>query len=648
MKKIRITFFSALILLLLTISSEAEVRLPSMISDKMVLQRDTELKIWGWADPGEALTLKFVGKRYRAKANADGEWEVWLKPMKSGGPYSMEIIASNKITVNDILIGDVWLCAGQSNMEHNLGRHAERYAAEIAASENFHIRQLNVPRAAPMDGSLLDAEMKWEEASAESVLDFTVVGYFFVLKLYQEYGVPQGIIKASVGGTKIESWTSEEGLREFPKLVETIQLNKDTTRVNQINREAVVDRKAKVRKGIFDRGLLNDPMWYEPDYRPLNWKPINVPGYWEDQGIRDLDGVVWYRREVEVPETMTGAEALVKLGRITDADELYINGSYIGKTTYKYPQRRYPVKAGILKPGKNILVVRVENNSGKGGFMPDKPYFLLAGSDTVDLKGTWKYKVGDVFPEVNYKQGIRGQDQPAALYNGMVAPLINHAIRGVVWYQGESNGLQPREYGQLLPAFIQDWRTKWQNPRLPFFIAQLPNYMDVSYSPEESNWAMMREVQLQTALSDPFVGMGINIDLGVWNDVHPGAKKPVGERLALQAMEISYGETQLISSGPICSSYRLEGKRIFLAFDHAGGGLVSGNGEELAHFALAGEDGKFRWAKAEIQGNELVVWCDDISEPVELRYAWADNPDFANLYNKEGLPASPFRIKIEK
>ncbi len=638
---------STLVLLFMAVTLKAEVRLPAMVSDGMVLQRNADLKIWGWADPGEALALKFNGKKYRATASAEGLWEIIIKPQKAGGPHTMEIEASNRILIRDILIGDVWLCAGQSNMDHYFGRHTERYAREIANSGNSEIRQLLVPKNDPMDGPAADADMKWVAANPESILDFTVVGYFFAKKLYDEYQVPMGIIKASVGGTKIESWTSEEGLSDFPELMARMEKNRDTAYVNTVNREAAADRKTKAPKEVYDRGLLSEPKWYEPEYAARELKPINIPGYWEDQGIRDLDGVVWYRREVEVPESMTGVEALVKLGRITDADEFYINGNLIGKTTYTYPQRRYTVPAGVLKPGINLFVVRMVNHSGKGGFIPDKPYYLLAGSDTIDLKGTWHYRVGEVFPKLKYKQAIRGQDQPAALYNGMIAPLTSCAIRGAIWYQGESNASDPEGYSRLLPNLIRDWRAQFRHEDMPFIIAQLPNYMDVDYSPAESNWAQMREVQLQTARTTLNTGLGINIDLGEWNDIHPGDKKPVGERMALQAMEISYGETALVSSGPICRSHRKEGKRIILSFDNVGSGLVSGNGEELAHFALAGADGNFRWAKAVIEENTVVVWCEEISDPIYLRYAWADNPDFANLYNREGLPASPFRIKAD-
>jgi sialate O-acetylesterase len=269
---------------------------------------------------------------------------------------------------------------------------------------------------------------------------------------------------------------------------------------------------------------------------------------------------------------------------------------------------------------------------------------LLTASDTVDLKGYWHYKVGEVYSHhKKYKQGISAQNEPASLYNGMIAPFTNFGVHGILWYQGESNAGNPDMYRKLLPNLVKDWRNQWQLGDIAFLIAQLPNFMDVDYLPAESNWALIREVQLETALNIPNTAVGINIDLGEWNDIHPGNKKPVGERLALAAMRVSYGEKKLVSSGPIYKSSRIEGDKIIISFDHIGTGLVSGNGEELAHFAIAGDDKKFNWATASISNNEVVVWCESIANPKYVRYAWADNPDFANLYNKEGLPAAPFR-----
>lgn len=446
-----------------------------------------------------------------------------------------------------------------------------------------------------------------------------------------------------MGGTPIEAWTSEEGLTNFSALKAAIEKNKDTTYINGMTRRTPAS--ANRPKPPVDLGLAGDTKWYETAYIPKGWHPINVPGYWEDQGIKELNGVVWYRKEVDIPASMVGKPAKVFLGRIVDADELYINGKSVGKTTYMYPQRRYPVPADVLKAGKNVFVVRVTNNDGKGGFVPDKPYSLFAGADTVDLKGTWQYKVGLVNRPVAGGGfgggGINAQNQPAALYNAMVAPEINYAIKGFCWYQGESNAGKPQEYEALQVALIRDWRQKWQQGNLPFLYVQLPGFMDYTYLPSESNWALMREAQLK-ALSVPNTAMAVAIDLGEWNDIHPDNKKDVGERLALTALKTAYGEN-LVSSGPLYQSATVDGNKIVVSFTNTGNGLVTSDGEALGEFAVAGSDKKFVWATARIEGNTVIVQSDEVPNPQYVRYAWADNPVNPNLSNKEGLPASPFR-----
>ncbi|MCF3650781.1 sialate O-acetylesterase [Synoicihabitans lomoniglobus] len=636
---------SLLVSLFLISVASADVRLPSIVGDGMVLQRDAALKIWGWADPGESVSVAFRKQQLAATADADGKWMVRLEPLSPGGPDTMEIQGHNSLLLRDIYVGDVWVASGQSNMTHNFGRWQERYATEIAASANPAIRQFRVPTQPVLTGPQDDFPgLTWKESNPENLLDFTVIGYFFAKKLHDRYGVPQGIIMSCVGGTIIEAWTSAEGFRDFPDQLATIERNLDTAYVDRVNAEAQADRESDGPRVEADRGLTGDVKWFDPAYEPQNWKRINVPGYWEDQGVRDLDGVVWYRREIDVPAAMTGMDALAKLGRIRNADEIYVNGQRIGNTTYEYPQRRYTIPAGVLQPGKNLFVIRVINQGGKGGFIPDKPYQLIAADQSIDLKGDWDYKVGEAYaPRRSYKWGINAQGQPASLYNGMIAPFTNFGVRGLLWYQGESNAGNPAAYRRLLPNLIADWRAHWDMGALPFLIAQLPNFQDVDYLPAESNWALMREAQLETALTTPRTGLGINIDLGEWNDIHPGDKKPVGERLALQAMRISYGDDELVASGPIFRSQEIKDGEIVLHFDHVGSGLMSNKGETLAHFAIAGEDQAFIWGHARIDGDTVVVWHEDLPAPKYVRYAWADNPDFANLANREGLPASPFR-----
>jgi sialate O-acetylesterase len=610
----------------------------------MVLQRDTKLKIWGWASKNEKVTVRFAGRNFSTKAGTDGKWFVWLPPMKAGGPFEMTIRASNTITLKNILMGDVWFCSGQSNMVHYMELHKERYAAEIASADYPQIRQFLIPTTPRLQGPAEDlTKGNWKPATARDIGRFSVVAYFFAKKLHEKYQVPIGIINASVGGTPIEAWTSEEGLKEFPELINTVSKNKDTAYVNTITRSIAAAARTSAARKSEDLGMTGSVKWYDTTYVPKNWRTINIPGYWEDQGIKDLHGVVWYRKEFDLPASMTAGPAKIALGRIVDADFLYVNGKLVGNTTYQYPQRRYQVPSGLLKPGKNILVVRVLNTSGKGGFVPDKPYYLTSNGETIDLKGYWQYKVGEVYQrEGNPGPQFSAQNQPSALFNGMASPVTPYAIKGMVWYQGESNSGRAAEYKKLLPALINDWRQKWNQGDAPFLYVQLPNYMNVSYSPSESGWALLREAQLQT-LRVPNTAMAVAIDLGEWNDIHPGNKKPIGERLALAAQHISYHDSTVVYSGPIFQSAEVNGNKIVLHFSHVGGGLISIDGEDLSQFAIAGADKKFTWAKAKIENNTVVVWSDAIAYPAYVRYAWADNPDAANLYNKEGLPASPFR-----
>lgn len=547
------------ILLLILLAAQrnySQVRLPQIVRDSMILQRDAKINVWGWASAGEKISISFNQKKYATKTGADGKWKIGLNAMKAGGPYDMVIAGKNTITLHNILIGDVWFCSGQSNMVHQLNIHDVRYAADIAAANFSDIRQFWIPTLTSMEGPKDDLPQGfWKAAVGEDVRPFSAVAFFFARKIYEEYHIPIGIINASVGGTPIEAWTSEEGLKDFPALISTIQKNKDTAYINSFARRANATTSVRPRMQLQDKGLTGEKKWYDITYEPKGWKNIAIPGYWEDQGIKDLNGVVWYRKEIDVPASMVGKAGRVFLGRIVDADVAYINGRQIGTTGYMYPQRRYALPADILKAGKNIIVIKVTNNSGKGGFVPDKPYCLFAGNDTIDLKGYWQYKVGEVFVPGQGGfggGGIAAQNQPAALYNAMVAPAINYTIKGFLWYQGEANAGRGAEYAKLQPAQINDWRNKWQQGELPFLYVQLPNFMDANYLPSESQWAELREAQLKS-LSIPNTGMAVAIDLGEWNDIHPDNKKAVGDRLALIADKMVYGKT-VEYSGPVLQS----------------------------------------------------------------------------------------------
>lgn len=621
----------------------AQIRLPRLISDGMVLQREQNLKIWGWASAQENISLKLNGKTYRSKADAQGNWNIALPAQPAGGPFDIALKGKNELLVRDVYFGDVWICAGQSNMVLPMERVKERYMADIEQANYPAIRNFFIPTLTNVQGPQADLPSgKWEVATPQNVMSFGAASYFFARTIYDKYKVPIGLINASVGGTPIEAWISEAGLQAFPNLLATIQQNKDTSYVNGLNRKA---RLAVVPRPSEDKGMLGPVKWYDPAYIPKNWRNINVPGYWEDQGIKDLNGVVWYRKEIDVPASMCGVPAKLFLGRIVDADFAYVNGQAVGNITYQYPPRRYTVPAGVLKPGKNTLVVRVINQGGKGGFVPDKPYFLSANGQDIDLKGDWLYKVGDVFhPFAGAPAGgITLQNQPSALFNAMTAPLVNHAAKGFLWYQGETNAGNPKPYYQLLPALIQDWRKQWNLGDLPFITVQLANFMEVNYLPSESTWAVLRDAQFKS-LALPNTGLAVAIDLGEWNDIHPLNKKDVGVRMALAAQRIAYGDQTVVHSGPQYERYQIEGDKIRLYFKHTGTGMISKDGEPLACFAIAGADKRFVWAKAEIQADQTILVSNaQLSQPMYVRYAWADNPADANLYNREGLPASPFR-----
>ncbi len=612
-----------LLFLLLSFSAFADVKLPSLVSNGMVLQRDIPVKIWGWANPGEKVTVSFKGKKIRSSADAMGNWSATLPATPAGGPYEILV---NEIRLQDVLFGDVWLCSGQSNMVLNMERVKEKYSTDIASANYPQIRNFFIPTAI----SKIDVKQdlpasSWLPVNPENVLLMGAVSYFFARDLYAKYQVPIGIINSSVGGTPIESWISEDGLKEFPAYM------KDTTHTSA---SPPAPRKSA------DRGLSEK--WASPAYLPKGWKRFAIPGFWEDQGLRDLNGVVWFRREIEIPSSLAGMPAKLFMGRIVDADQVFVNGEQVGNVTYQYPPRRYTVKNGLLKAGKNLVVIRVTNTSGKGGFVPDKQYELIVGNQTIDLQGDWEYKVGEVFPPVTEKPAPSAYT-PTALYNAMIAPFLPYSLKGFVWYQGESNVGKPGVYESLLPALANDWRTKFKQPELPFLYVQLPGFQDRNFLPSESNMAVLREGQLKS-LNIPRSGMAVTLDLGEWNDIHPLTKKPIGERLALAARKIAYGEN-IVSSGPIYESNAIEGNRIRIRFRETGSGLAikKTDEDELTYFAIAGKDKKFVWAKAIIERNTVVVWSDEVAEPMYVRYGWADNPDGANLINVEGLPASPFR-----
>ncbi|WP_313000842.1 sialate O-acetylesterase [Chryseobacterium gleum] len=613
-------------------SYDAKVRLPALVSDGMILQRNQDLKIWGYADAGEKITVKFISKTYNATADQNGNWALMLPKLNAGGPYTMMI---NEITLKDILIGDVWVASGQSNMELPMRRLTPLYENEIKKANNQNIRFFTVPQKYNFKAPQNDLDGgKWESTNPQTILDFSGVAYFFAKELNEKNKVPVGIIHTSLGGSPVQAWMDEKSLKKYPEyLAEAEKWKNDDLIQSTESQERSLSKAWYAELDQSDIGF--NQHWEKDNGNDTEWKTIMLPGSWEDQE-GSFDGSVWFRKEIILPKGVDQKTAFLNLGRIKDADITYINGIKVGNVTYEYPPRWYDIPKGVLKEGKNIITVRVINGSGKGQFITDKPYYLEIDGQKTDLKGEWKYKIGAKMEKMAPGQTfIRWK--PVGLYNAMINPLINYKIKGFIWYQGESNTGKPKEYGDLLSTMISDWRSKWNKNDLPFFIVQLANFMEKKDEPIESNWAELREQQRQVSLNVPYSGLAVTIDVGEWNDIHPLNKKTVGDRLALQALKIGEGK-KIIADGPVYQSMKTEGNTIILSFKPGTDDLIQG---ELKGFAIQQKDGSYQWAKAEAKGNKVIVWNDQVTNPVNVRYDWADNPD-GNLKNKSGLPASPF------
>lgn len=622
----------------------ADVRLPHLISDGVILQRDTENLLWGWADKGESVEVRLDGKVIGKAVVKDKKWSIVSGPVNAGGPYTLEVTGKNTVTINNVYFGDVWIASGQSNMQTSMGRVSDKYPDEIAQAYNSQIRIFTVPGNYDFDGPHDNvAGGRWQQVSPQTIKSFSAVAYFFAKKIHVDKHVPVGIINSSYGGSPVEGWMSEEALEAYPHYLNIAKKyrNKDYL-------QSLKDLDQKRSAGWYgnllknDLGMQESPTWFAREYSSSKWASMHLPAYWEDEGVAHMNGIVWFKKDIDLPEGVSGKAARLMLGRIVDADTVYINGIEVGNTTYQYPPRRYSIAKDILKAGKNTITVRVVSNSGKGGFIKDKPYYLAIGDEKVDLKGAWRYKIG-VISEPVKPPAFNQYGQPLGFYNAMLAPLLNVSMKGAIWYQGESNTNRPVEYMHLFPAMIRDWRKQWGKGDFPFVFVQLANFLEAHDEPTESTWAETRNAQLK-ALSEPNTAMAVAIDVGEWNDIHPLNKKSVGERLAIAARHLAYADN-VVHSGPIFTSLSVKEKRLELSFKHVGSGLVSHNGS-LKGFAIAGEGGKFVWANAKIKDNKIIVWNNNIKQPIKVRYGWADNPENANLYNKDGLPASPFEAAI--
>lgn len=624
------------IFLIINVLANANVKMPLLFSDGMVLQRDKKIPIWGFADSNEKIEVHFNKQIQKTTADKNGKWTLNLNSEKAGGPFELIIIGKNKITIKNVLVGEVWICSGQSNMEFQVSKtiNAEK---EIANSDYPMIRHFGV--AQDLSGKPKDdlKAGKWEVANKETVGNFTAVGYYFARKLYAELKIPIGIINTSWGGTNVETWTSREAFQksdDFKSMIaEVPSLNVDS--ISKLYAKKMKERVEKIQGTPVSTD--NENTFKEFNFNDSSWGELNTPSLWENQPLGDLDGVVWMRKTITLSVEDIKNKATLYLSKIDDEDITYVNGIEVGKNTQYDLKRVYEIPSNILKEGKNVIAVRIVDNSGGGGIYGDAADLKLSfGSKNIPLDGKWKFKV------IVVKTSLSPNSYPSLLYNAMVNPLVPYAIEGVLWYQGEANVWRANQYKKAFPLMITDWRTKFKQGNFPFYFVQLSTFNEFNgNSKTGSRWAELREAQSET-LKLPNTGMAVTTDIGNAKDIHPTNKQDIGLRLAAVALNNIYGKKQ-VHSGPTYKSQEIKGNQIILTFDNLGTGLSTPNNDELKGFEIAGADKVFHSAKAIIKDNKVIVSSDQVQNPVAVHYGWADDDTEINLFNKEKFPASPFR-----
>ena len=632
------TALSAALLSLACAQALAEVRLPQVFGEHMLLQRQQAIPVWGWAQPGERVRVQLHRQSATTTANAQGRWQLRLQPEAAGGPYTLRVQGENRIEFKDVLLGDLWLASGQSNMEWSLAQsaNAER---EIAHSNLPKMRHLKIPKSvafAPQDDL---APAQWKAASAHNSGEFSAAAFFFARKLLRETGVPIGIVNASWGGTNVETWISRSALATLPEMqLDAMPLDAPAARLRYTQKmDAVV--RAWQHSAVDESGAASQ--WKKADYDDQHWVTLKAPQYWEEQGLPDFDGVVWYRRDVYLNDAQVAQSAVLELGTVDDCDDSYVNGKRVGSICQWDAPRRYALPAGLLHPGRNVIAVRVTDNGGGGGFYGDAAALKLRlGDEALALSGVWKARVESYLD----KGDPPPNDLPSLLFNAMVNPLIGLPLKGVIWYQGESNVPRAQQYAQTFPLLIQDWRTQWNRPKLPFYFVQLASFLPLEKNRlMGSDWAELRDAQSRT-LKLPGTGMVVATDIGDAQSIHPLNKQDVGLRLALLALKNDYGKKNLVASGPVYRSMRVRGAQVEIVFSEVGRGLAIAKGAQaLQGFTLADASQQFLPAQARIQGHKVIVSRPGMEHPVAVRFGWVDNPQQNNLVNRNGLPASPFR-----
>lgn len=630
-----------ILLLLLALSvntlSQAQLKVAEIFTDNMVLQRDQPLHVWGWSQKNERITISFKGKNYTTKPGKSGKWMVKMPAMEAGGPFEMSIKSNReKIDLSNIMIGDVWLCSGQSNMAWTVEK-SNRAVEEIAKAKDDMIRHFKVPLTwSKQEEEHLDSAA-WQVNHPDHTGNFTAVGYYFARELRKEINVPIGLLNSSWGGSRIEAWMRREALQPYFKS----DIQEFLTEREKEREEALKKIEARV---AYLSGETKTEGLHFPEFDDSSWETMQMPGLWEKSGYPGLDGLVAIRRIITLTKPEAESGISLYLGAIDDSDWTYVNGKLVGGLQDQWDvPREYKVKPELLKEGQNVLVIRIEDIGGAGG-LSTKPEGLHYQSQTGkhSLAGDWKFRVEQTTRLTG--PGYTPNHAPTVIYNKMIHPLHDFPIKGVIWYQGESNATpgHAQPYRNLFTKMIADWRAQWGIGDFPFLWVQLANFRKPDEQPSEHDWAVLRESQSAT-LNLSNTAQAVIIDLGEADDIHPRNKQDVGYRLSLAARKRAYQE-DLVYSGPVFKSMARNGQSILVTFDHIGSGLITRDKYGyLKGFAICGKDGVFKWAKAKIESNKVKVWSSKVPDPQHVRYAWGINPHDANLYNQEGLPANPFR-----
>lgn len=630
------------LLLLAAQPAQAKITLPLMFSDGAVVQRDRPLPVWGWATPGAKIEVAFDGRSAHATASGDGAWRLELPAHAAGGPYLLEIRENggDATAVHDVLVGDVWLASGQSNMEWPVAqaKDAER---EIASAGDARIRHFKVPKSWSGQPQARLTGGQWQAASPQTVGAFSAVGYFFARELRAKTGVPIGIIDSTWGGSRIEAWTdaATQGL-------DAQAVVRQAREAQARDQAAMAETHARLTR--WPQKGVNTSRWNQADFDDRDWDSIAVPGLWEGGGYNGMDGEAWYRASFTLSAAEAKAGIVLGVGRIDDSDITWVNGQQVGETRMQYNlPRQYSVPAQALHAGVNRVAVRVQDFGGGGGIHGDagEVFVQPQGAAKRPLDGAWKFRPAQVSVAM-----IDDKNQyPALLYNQMIRPLQPYPVRGAIWYQGEANATaaDAYRYRDQFAAMIGQWRSDWKQPAMPFLWVQLANFVSGSDVPGESAgagspWALLRESQSHT-LALPATAQAVAIDIGDPNDIHPLNKQEVGRRLALAARHVAYGES-LVYSGPAYRAAKFKGREARVEFEPSSSALTVRGGGDAAHgFELAGADRRFHPASAVIQGDTVVLTSAEVAQPQAVRYGWHDNPEQADLINSDGLPASPFR-----